>query len=79
MREFLHVDDMAAASVHVMNLDAAAWQSHTEPTVSHQSVNAPMKDTMSAIRIVRQAPVNPRCALFRSVRPLRISSFKRSK
>ena len=30
-REFLYVDDMAAASVHVMNLDETAWQANTHP------------------------------------------------
>lgn len=38
MREFLHVDDMAAASVHVMNLAPAVWQSNTQPTMSHINV-----------------------------------------
>ena len=38
MREFLHVDDMAAASVHVMNLDAATWQANTQPMLSHINV-----------------------------------------
>jgi GDP-L-fucose synthase len=38
MREFLHVDDMAAASVHVMELDEAAYQQHTEPMLSHINV-----------------------------------------
>ncbi|MFU8946829.1 GDP-L-fucose synthase [Mycetocola zhadangensis] len=37
-REFLHVDDMAAASVHVMNLDAATYTSATEPMLSHLNV-----------------------------------------
>jgi GDP-L-fucose synthase len=37
-REFLHVDDMAAATVHVMNLDAATYQSHTQPMLSHINV-----------------------------------------
>jgi GDP-L-fucose synthase len=37
-REFLHVDDMAAASVHVMNLDQANYQSHTAPMLSHINV-----------------------------------------
>ena len=32
MREFLNVDDMATATVHVMNLDAGTWQAHTRPT-----------------------------------------------
>ncbi|MES2937376.1 MAG: GDP-L-fucose synthase [Pseudomonadota bacterium] len=30
-REFLYVDDMAAACLHVMNMDAAAWAANTEP------------------------------------------------
>lgn len=38
MREFLHVDDMAAASVHVMNLDAAVYQANTHPMLSHINV-----------------------------------------
>jgi GDP-L-fucose synthase len=38
MREFLHVDDMAAASIHVMNLDAVAYQAHTESMLSHINV-----------------------------------------
>lgn len=38
MREFLHVDDMAAASIFVMNLDNAIYQQHTEPMLSHINV-----------------------------------------
>lgn len=38
MREFLHVDDMAAASVHVMELDPVAYQAHTKPMLSHINV-----------------------------------------
>jgi GDP-L-fucose synthase len=38
MREFLHVDDMAAASVHVMNLDADTYRAHTRPMLSHINV-----------------------------------------
>ncbi|MFP3733188.1 NAD-dependent epimerase/dehydratase family protein, partial [Bacillus sp. SIMBA_006] len=30
-REFLYVDDMAAASVHVMNLEQQVYQQHTQP------------------------------------------------
>lgn len=37
-REFLNVDDMAAASVHVMNLDKAVYDSYTEPMLSHINV-----------------------------------------
>ena len=38
MREFLHVDDMAAACVHVMNLDKATYQANTQPMLSHINV-----------------------------------------
>jgi GDP-L-fucose synthase len=38
MREFLHVDDMAAASVHVMELDEATYRTHTQPMLSHINV-----------------------------------------
>jgi len=38
MREFLHVDDMAEASVFVMNLDDATYQQHTQPMPSHINV-----------------------------------------
>lgn len=37
-REFLYVDDMAAASVHVMNLDKATYDLHTQPMQSHINV-----------------------------------------
>jgi GDP-L-fucose synthase len=38
MREFLYVDDMAAASIHVMNLDNETYQAHTEAMLSHINV-----------------------------------------
>lgn len=38
MREFLYVDDMAAASVHVMNLDKSRYDQHTQPMLSHINV-----------------------------------------
>jgi GDP-L-fucose synthase len=38
MREFLHVDDMAAASVHVMQLPQAVYAQHTQPMLSHINV-----------------------------------------
>ena len=37
-REFLYVDDMAAASVHVMNLPKSAYDTHTTPLQSHINV-----------------------------------------
>lgn len=37
-REFLFVDDMASASVHVMNLPKATYDQHTQPMQSHINV-----------------------------------------
>ncbi|MFQ1844831.1 GDP-L-fucose synthase family protein [Aeromonas veronii] len=38
MREFLHVDDMAAASIHVMELANEVYQANTQPMLSHINV-----------------------------------------
>jgi GDP-L-fucose synthase len=38
MREFLHVDDMASASVHVMELPVEIYRAHTQPMLSHINV-----------------------------------------
>ena len=38
MREFLHVDDMAAACIHIMNLDDETYQANTLPMLSHINV-----------------------------------------
>ena len=39
-REFLHVDDMAAASVHVMELDPQTYWSAASPMMSHINVGS---------------------------------------
>ncbi len=38
MREFLFVDDMAAASIHVMELDNEIYQANIQPMLSHINV-----------------------------------------
>jgi GDP-L-fucose synthase len=55
-REFLHVDDMAEASVFVMNLDDEIYQAHTQPMLSHINVGTgidctikEMAETMKAV------------------------------
>lgn len=40
MREFLYVDDMATASLFVMDLDAETYQRETEPMLSHINVGS---------------------------------------
>ncbi|WP_419902601.1 GDP-L-fucose synthase [Kiloniella sp.] len=39
-REFLFVDDMASASVHVMNLAKSTYDQHTQSTLSHINVGS---------------------------------------
>ncbi len=52
-REFLYVDDMAAACVHVMNLDKASYDQHTQPMLSHINVGCgediPIRQVAEAI------------------------------
>jgi GDP-L-fucose synthase len=38
LREFLHVDDMAAASVHLMELHSDTYRAHVQPMLSHINV-----------------------------------------
>lgn len=38
MREFLYVDDMAAASIHVLELDSGTYKENTSPMMSHINV-----------------------------------------
>ncbi len=37
-REFLHVDDMASACVHLMELDESVWKRHTTSMLSHVNI-----------------------------------------
>ncbi|OUS38188.1 GDP-fucose synthetase [Rhodobacterales bacterium 56_14_T64] len=39
-REFLHVDDMAAASLFVLDLDAESYAANTDPMLSHINVGS---------------------------------------
>ena len=39
-REFLHVDDMAAASLFVLSLPADQWRANTQPMLSHLNVGS---------------------------------------
>jgi GDP-L-fucose synthase len=38
MREFLHVDDMADASIHIMNIDKKILESEVDPMLSHINI-----------------------------------------
>jgi GDP-L-fucose synthase len=39
-REFLHVDDMAAASIHLMNINIDIYKNNTKPQLSHINVGS---------------------------------------
>jgi len=49
MREFLHVDDMAAASIYVMNLERNVWLENTEPMLSHINVGTGIDCTIKEL------------------------------
>ncbi len=49
MREFLYVDDMAEASVHVMQLDRATYCEHTDPMHSHINVGTGQDVTIAEL------------------------------
>ena len=38
MREFLHVDDMASACVHIMSIDPKLLQNYIQPMISHINI-----------------------------------------
>ena len=38
MREFLYVDDMASASIFVLELDKKIYQANTNPMLSHINI-----------------------------------------
>lgn len=49
MREFLYVDDMAAASIFVMNLDKTIYDKHTEPMLSHINIGTGVDCTIKKL------------------------------
>jgi GDP-L-fucose synthase len=51
-REFLYVDDMAAASVFVMQLDKALYDAQTEPMQSH--INVGFGDDISIAQLANE-------------------------
>ncbi|MGY0627720.1 MAG: GDP-L-fucose synthase [Paraglaciecola chathamensis] len=51
MREFLHVDDMAAASIFVMNVDKTTYEENTEPMLSHFNVGTGVDCTIKEMAL----------------------------
>ena len=51
-REFVYIDDMATAIIHVMNLDLAEYSEHTEDMVSH--INIGFGDDVTIQELAKQ-------------------------
>ena len=49
MREFLYVDDMASASIHVLELDSETYQKNTQPMLSHINVGSGVDCTIAEL------------------------------
>ena len=49
MREFLHVDDMADASIHIMDIDKKTLESEVDPMLSHINIGTGMDITIKDV------------------------------
>lgn len=49
MREFLYVDDMASASIFVMNLDREVYEKETQPMISHINIGTGIDCTIKQL------------------------------
>ena len=49
LREFLHVDDLADACLHVMELDVETFKAHTHPMLSHINVGSGREYTIAEL------------------------------
>ena len=63
-REFLYVDDMAAASVHVMNLGKVKYDQHTQPMLSHINVGYGEDVTIHELALTVREVVGFKGAIF---------------
>ena len=64
MREFLHVDDMAAASVFIMQLDRSTYQANTESMLSHINVGTGKDVTIAELAETVKEVIGYEGALF---------------
>jgi GDP-L-fucose synthase len=69
-REFLHVDDMADACIHVMELDDAVYEANTQPMLSHINVGTGTDVTIRELaELVREVVDFPGRIVFDSSKP----------
>jgi GDP-L-fucose synthase len=52
LREFLHVDDMAEASIFVMDLGLSVYRAHTEPMLSHINIGTGIDCTIKEMALL---------------------------
>ncbi|WP_208744083.1 GDP-L-fucose synthase [Citrobacter portucalensis] len=70
MREFLHVDDMAAASIHVMELAQEVLQEYTQPMLSHINVGTGVDCTIRELaQTLAQVVGYKGCVVFDASKP----------
>ncbi|WP_454776539.1 GDP-L-fucose synthase [Janthinobacterium tructae] len=70
MREFLHVDDMAAASIYVMNMDEAALKNVTQPMLSHINVGTGIDCTIRELaETIARVTAYPGRVVFDATKP----------
>ncbi|HJV72918.1 MAG TPA: GDP-L-fucose synthase [Noviherbaspirillum sp.] len=69
-REFLFVDDMADACIHVMELDRAVYEKHTTPALSHINVGTGDEVTIKELaETIRTAVAYPGKIVFDTSKP----------
>ncbi len=69
-REFLHVDDMAAASLFVLELDQETYHKNTQPMLSHINVGTGVDCTIREMAETMKRVVGLQCELaFDSTKP----------
>lgn len=51
-REFLYVDDMARASIHLMNVDKKTYDKHTSPMCSHINIGSGKEITIKELAVI---------------------------
>ena len=52
MREFLHVDDMADASIHIMDIDKKLLESEVDPMLSHINIGTGKDITIKDVALI---------------------------
>lgn len=70
MREFLYVDDLAEASIYVMNLDKPTYEAHIQPMESHINVGTGIDCTIKELaEIMAQVVGYSGCIVFDTTKP----------